>query len=365
VYAQAADFQDSDVDTFTARLNWSISPTLSLVSRTRYGLADNGYGTTGASASATRYVGATGVALPVGTGSLDAGHTGWQDVEYFAHQTNLRWDRELFGRKNEWMFGIEYTDHGVTSALGNAQTGYVTANTAPFNCKTTAGIGANNAYCFAPRGQTLNGVMLEPSTITGRVYGAKRPKQQDWNVRTIAASIMDTVDLTDRFTLFAGLRLDNFDLSLDRFDQTSGARTGDYGYSDTLVNGHFGVTYKLTDHGMVYASVSSAQDINGGEADSGTNSGYGGLVLYTGNAAGADPETSVNYELGTKWNLLEEQLLLTAAVFQNEKSDVMEGANYDAVGTFNSGKNRVRGVELTLVGNLTPKLTGQVGVTSM
>ena len=41
-------------------------------------------------------------------------------------------------------------------------------------------------------------------------------------------------------------------------------------------------------------------------------------------------------ELGTKWNRLDDKLLATSAVFQARKSDAMEGANYDTVGTFNT-----------------------------
>ena len=37
----------------------------------------------------------------------------------------------------------------------------------------------------------------------------------------------------------------------------------------------------------------------------------------------------------------------------------MEGANYDTVGTFNTGKNRVRGVEFGLTGNITEKLSAK------
>ena len=365
VYSQAADFMESDVNTFSARLSWNLAPALTLVSRTRYGVSDNGYATSGASGAATRYVGATGVALPAGTASLDGGHSGWQEVDYLAHQSNLRWNTEFFGRRNEMIFTAEFTDHNVLSAQGSGQAGYTTTNTAPFNCKTTAPIGANNAYCFAPEGLLLNGVLVTPTTVAGRVYGVKRPKQQDWSVRTLAGAIMDTVDLTDRLTVFAGVRLDSFDLTLKRFDQTTGANTATYKSSDTLFNGHLGLSYKLGAEGMVYASFASAQDINGGEPDSGTNSGYGGLVLYNGQAAGADPESSVNLELGTKWDLFDDQLLLSAALFQAKKSDVMEGANYDLAGTFNSGKNRVRGVELDVVGKLGDKLTVQAGFTTM
>lgn len=363
VYAQVQDFMKSDVDTFTARVEWSIAPEWTLTSRTRYGMANNGYATSGASASALRYDGDSGLALPEGTGYLDGGHTGWQDVGYFAHQTNLRWDTDIAGRRNEFIFGVEYTDHGVKSAQGNGRAGYEMTNLLPFNCKTTAGVGANNAYCFAPQGELFGG--LEASQVAGRVYGGRRPLQQRWSVDTIAASLMDTVDLTDRLTAFAGVRLDHFKLSLRRHDQNDGAVTADYGYSDTLFNGHLGLTFALNDFGMVYASVASAQDINGGEADAGTNSGYGGLVVYDGSAAGARPESSVNLELGTKWNLNDDQLLLTAALFQTTKDDVMEGADYDTLGTFNSGRNRVRGIELDAVGKVTDKLMLQAGVTLM
>jgi catecholate siderophore receptor len=43
----------------------------------------------------------------------------------------------------------------------------------------------------------------------------------------------------------------------------------------------------------------------------------------------------------------------------------MEGADYDVVGTFNSGRNRVRGVEFDLVGRLTGRLSAQLGLTAM
>lgn len=357
VYAQTNDFLNTDVDTLTARIKYKISDNMSINSLTRYGKTDNGYATSGAS-FATRYSPA-GVAYS--TGTLDGGHTGWQEVDYFAHQTNLRWDTLLGGKKNEFIFSAEVTNHKVTSASGSAQAGYSFTNANPFNCKSTATATANNAYCFTD----VSGNALNASTLTGRVYGPRTAKLQDWQVKTLALSAMDTVDLTDQLTLFGGLRADHFDLSLIRFNQTTGAQTANYGYKDTLVNGHIGLSYKVAPAGMVYASFSTAQDINGGEPDSGTSSGYGGAVIYNGSVAAAKPESSQNLELGTKWNLIDSKLLFTAAMFQTTKSDVMEGANYDAVGTFNTGKNRVRGIEFGLTGNVTDKLTVQAGLAIM
>ena len=357
VYAQTNDFLNSSVDTVTARLQWSLAPALKLTSLTRFGQTDNGYGTTGASYG-TRYS-PTGVAYS--TGALDAGHTGWQEVRYFAHQSNLRWDTQWAGFKHELIAGIEVTDHQVTSAAGSGQTGYAFTNSGAANCRSAAAATANNAWCFSDVG----GAAFYAPGLTGRVYGARSAKQQDWRAKTTALSLMDTVDLTDRLTVFGGLRADHFQLTLDRFNQTTGAQTASYGYRDTLVNGHLGVSYKLRPDLIAYASTSSAQDINGGEADSGTNSGYGGAVIYNGSVAAAKPETSRNLELGLKWNALDGKLLATAALFRTRKTDVMEGANYDTVGTFNSGGNQVQGLELGVSGNVNDRLSVQAGLALM
>jgi catecholate siderophore receptor len=348
VYAQSGDFLKSDVDTLTARVNWKIQPGVTLTSLTRYGQSGNGYLTTGASSN-TRWDGATGTAYT--TAYIDGGHSGWQEVDYFAHQSNLRWDKQFLGLKHEFIFSGEFTDHKVLS--GN----YAITNQNAFNCKSTAGVGANNAFCFT----NSSGVAVSNlNNLAGR-SGNRLGWNQDWKVKTLALSAMDTVDLTDKLTAFGGVRADRFDLSLVRRNNLTDVITGDYGYSDTLVNGHFGLSYKVAPNAIVYGSAASAQDINGGEADSGTSSGYGGAVLYQNQIAGAKPETSVNLELGTKWDLLDKKLLATAALFQTTKSDVMEGANYDTIGTFNTGKNRVHGLELGLTGNFTENLSGQIG----
>jgi catecholate siderophore receptor len=352
LYAQNDDFLKSDVDTLTARVNWTIAPALKLTSLTRFGKSDNSYVTTGAS-SGTRYDGATGASFTASF--IDGGHSGWQDVDYFAHQSNLRWDKQIGGLKHEMIFGAEYTDHKVVSGA------FAIANGNPFNCKSTAGVGANNSFCFAGIGGVNTGDL---GALSGRTY-SRLGWNQDWQVKSLALTAMDTVDLTDNLTAFAGLRVDHFDLGLIRRTAATGVITGDYGYKDTLVNGHFGLSYKVLPKLIVYGSASTAQDINGGEADSGTSSGYGGAVLYQNKIAGAKPETSINLELGAKWNLLDDKLLATAALFQTRKKDVMEGANYDTVGTFNTGSNRIRGVEFGASGNLTEDLSVQAGATVM
>ena len=350
VYAQNSDFVNSDVDTVTARIAYRLAPDLKLTSLTRYGTSDNAYATTGASSRTAYDAGGN----PYTTAALDGGHVGWQEVGYFAHQSNLRWDKQLGGLKHEFIFGFEYTDHQVESGS------FDRTNTGANNCRTTP-TGPLNALCITD----ANGNPVPNlNNLAGRSY-FRTPWTRDWQVKTTALSIMDTVDLTPQWTVFGGLRADHYKLTMVTRNTTTGVQTGDYGFSDTLLNGHLGLTYKINPMGMVYATYGSAQDINGGEPDAGTSSGYGGLVLYNGDAASAKPETSQNFELGTKWNVLDDKLLLTAAVFRTTKKDVMEGANYDTQGTFNTGKNRVQGLELSIAGKITPKLEMQMGAAFM
>ncbi len=349
VYVQEQDFLKSDVDTFTARVKYKITPNLRLSNSTRYGKSDNGYVATGAR-SAT-----TGVNNPDGvytTATLST-HNGWQEVEYFANQTNLYWDTTIAGMKHDFIVGAEYTDHHVLNGIYNI-------SNSGQNCITGSG-STLNAWCITDAsGNAVSNV----NNLMNRQISKGR-WDQDWSAKSLSAYVMDTVDLSEKWTAFGGIRYDRTTISL-RTQNTSTGVVTDFGdMTDGLWNGHLGVTYKFLPYANVYVTYASAKDVNGGESDVGTSAGYGGLVTYNGRAAGAKPESVQNIELGTKWNLVGGKLLATASVFQITKSDVMEGANYDSVGTFNTGKNRVKGIEFGLAGNLTEKLSAFAGVTFM
>ncbi len=353
VGAQDSDFLKSDTDTGTARIRWNISPSVTLNSLTRYGATDNGY------AFWSSQYNATAAAAQI------QAHTRWQDVKYFAHQDNLRWDKSLFGRENSFVFTAEYTDHQVD------QGGFTATNAGAFNCRTAAGAGANNSFCVTVPGGGFDGAAVaNPNSLTGTTW-TRGGQNYDWNVKTLAGSVMDTVDITDKFTVFAGVRADRIlDFTAKTLNATTGAVTGTYEYEDTLLNGWAGLSYKLTSAGIIYASFGTGQDINGGEPDSGTAAGYGGLVQVTGVGVvtNAKPETSRNWEIGTKWDLMDHKLLATAAVFRTEKNDVMETisqAEFAVEGTTNTGANRVQGLELGLVGNITENFSVQLGAAFM
>lgn len=348
VYAQQEDFLKSNVNTGTARLKYEFSPAWRLTNLLRYGESSNGYVTTGVNGVNT------GINNPGGTYATTSlnSHQGWQEVEYLANQTNLFFTTPLLGRDHTFIFSLEYSDHKVLN-------GVYTLLTSGQNCVTGTSATPNEWCIFGPDGSLVDGI----TTMMNR-QNIKGTWDSDWRVKTTSAALMDTFNLTDRLALFAGVRADRFDFDLATQDVVTLARA-DYDYSDTLINGQLGLTLKTGQDAMVYASIATASDINGGESDVGANSGYGGVIIEDGQVAGADPESSVNLELGTKWDLFDHRLLLTGALFQTTKSDVMEGVDYDSVGSFNTGKNRVRGVEVSVIGELLPRLTVQAGATYM
>ena len=352
VFAQEQDFQESDVDTVTGRIKYSFSPDLRITNLTRYGTSDNGYVLTGARGAITDISDPNGV-YPTITFST---HQGWQEVKYFANQTNLYANANLFGMKHELILGAEYTNHKVLNGIYAAPVNGVA------NCRTADrnGVVGDNVCGIGPNGQPVSGLntLLNRSIVRGAY-------DQDWQMETISGYIMDTVDLSPSLTAFAGLRLDHFNFYLGMQNPNTLALT-QYRYGDTFLNGHFGLTYKVGGGGMFYASVASSADVNCGESDVGTSSAYGGCIIQNDEIAGARPERSWNFEIGTKWNVLNEKLLLTAALFQTNKSGIIEGIpGYTATGSFNSGANRVRGLELGVAGNVTDAWSIQGGLTWM
>lgn len=352
VYAQDQDFLNTEVQAATLRTKYEFTESLSFYNATRYGTTDNGYVTTGARGT-TRDI-TDPFAPEAETISLST-HQGWQEVEYFATQFNVFWDSELFGRESRWVFGLEYTDESVDNGT------YEVENLGDTNCYVSGRGGVNESYCIID----ANGNQVDNiSSLMGRSITRGAPDAQS-EIQTTSLYAMNTLDLTEKLNLFIGLRQDSFDYSNDVVSRDVPAS---YSYSDDLLNGHAGLTYSFTDEANVYLTYATATNINGGESDVGSSCGYGGLCGDSDQVAASDPERVENIELGTKWELFDNKLLATASAFQITKSDVMESIgedDYAALGTLNTGKNRVKGVEFSLTGAITEQLSIQFSATKM
>ncbi len=320
------DFQESGADIFTLAVDYQLSDQARLENKTRIGNTSNDYIISVYSAR---------------SGGLRS-FTGWQDNDYTGNQTNLIIDTDLAGKRHTIVTGVEYAKEEVTA--GNYT----------INQTNTFSIDPYNADNNLWEGTTRkNGAGSELSLKTWSIY------------------LMDTITLNDDWELFGGVRYDHFDYKLWTAATTrrgTPVPEARYAFSDGFWNGHLGVVFSPWENGNLYASWSTSSNINGGEADAAASCGYGGLCVDSdGNYAHAEPEQSTNWELGTKWNLMDEQLLLTAAIFRTTKEDVIEGGSdsYETGGSLNTGKNRVEGIELGLSGNITDKLSGQFGIALM
>ncbi len=327
------DFQEGKADIFTAGFDVELSEGVRLENKSRIGKTENDY-------IISAYASFAGGTRPF---------SGWQENDYVGNQTNLIFDNDLWGKRHTIVAGIEIAKENMDSG---------TYEVSP----DSAGANFFGGVAVAPYNP-------DHGAWTGST--SRNAATTELELKTVSAYLMDTITLNEDWEVFAGVRYDHFDYDL--WTAASNGRFGftpemDRSYSDGFWNGHAGVVFSPWENGNVYASWSTSSNINGGEADAGGNCGYGGLCSDDdGNYKSADPEQSTNLEVGTKWNLFDNNLLLTAAVFQTTKDDVIEGGNdsYASGGSLNTGENRVQGIELGLSGNITDKLSGQMGLALM
>ncbi len=167
---------------------------------------------------------------------------------------------------------------------------------------------------------------------------------------TIAVYAFDTVRLSERWEVTGGLRWDGVEADFEQRSLTTGAVTH-LDKSEGLLSWNTGLVFKPREEASIYLSYSSAKDptVDAGAVGAGLSASPTGA-----NNVALDPEKSRHYELGTKWNLLDSALSLSAAVFRTEKTNVRTRLNNTDPYVL-SGEQRIDGVELGIAGNLTER----------
>jgi catecholate siderophore receptor len=169
-------------------------------------------------------------------------------------------------------------------------------------------------------------------------------------IQTVAVYAFDTISFTDQWHLSAGLRWDDADIDVQTRNLTTGVLT-ELGKSESEITWHSALVFKPAETGSIYLSYGTGFDPT-------VDAGAVGPSLSDSPANVAninfDPEESSNLELGTKWDVLEERLSLTAAIFRTEKKNVRTRSGTDNTETFVlSGEQRVQGLELSAAGSIT------------
>lgn len=306
------DYRKNIFDTATVDVEHDLTDKLSVRNMTRYGKSLNEY-----LYSRPSFDNCT--ATSVGScATEDAGlqftrtdRSRWRQSESLVNQTELFGEFNTGSLRHEFALGAEFSKEDVYSRAG------------------TGGAGTSTDNFWNPDPNR--------SYVSNLVFG---PKKKDGDIKNNAIYFFDTLHLSEQWLLNAGVRYDSFKVSDDNNNLSR---------KDNIFNYQAGIVYKPVPYGAIYLSYGTSSN------PSGENLGQaGGADGPAGAAAIHDvkPERSHSWELGTKWDLMQERLSVNAAIFETKKTDAR---SHDVDGTVSlAGSNRVRGLELGINGAITP-----------
>jgi iron complex outermembrane receptor protein len=229
-------------------------------------------------------------------------------------QLNLTGHFSTGGFEHTLLTGIEYEDYQYQSIIQ----------------RSAAGTGAYPIDIFNP------------------VYGQPRPAltrtptDDQENLKTFGVFVQDQVAVTERLKLLAGARFERFEHEYETFVPQDPPGSRNWNVTDSAVTPRLGVTYDLTDTVAVYANTARSFKPNTGASREGQGNGF-------------KPEKGKSYEMGIKWEALDRQLSVDAAIYQIEKRNVLTADPVDSTFSVAAGEVRSRGFDLNVAGNLTPE----------
>ncbi|CAG8866569.1 putative TonB-dependent receptor BfrD [Pseudomonas fluorescens] len=273
------------------------------------------------------------------------------------NQTDLFGDFYVAGFKNSFSTGIELsreeskrssytvdtdTTPGTTGSSTNCTPGMIVSS--GYNCTSLSNPNPDDAW----------------DGSIARNYAGTTTKS-----KTRAIYVFDTLELSPQWLLNMGLRYDHFDTDYKTYD-AAGTTTAKGEDTSEFFTGQLGLVWKPTDNGSVYVSYATSATPPGamlgegmeGNVLPGSTDRQGRLL-----SSDLEPEETTNYEIGTKWDLLDQRLSLTAALFRTEKENAR--VQVDTTSYENVGKTRVQGIELSASGKLTDQWQVFAGYTYM
>jgi catecholate siderophore receptor len=171
--------------------------------------------------------------------------------------------------------------------------------------------------------------------------------------KTAALYASDTVKLNEQWQVIGGLRWDRFDIDFDSV--AVGGAVTPFERTDEMLSYRAGVVYKPRVNGSFYLSA--------GTSFNPSSEGNTGLSLAAA-TVDLEPEKSRGYEAGTKWDLFDNRLAVSTAVFRTEKTNARTpGVNPGDPPTVLQGEQRVDGVELGVSGSIAPRWYAFLGYT--
>ncbi|MDX1724066.1 MAG: TonB-dependent siderophore receptor [Pseudomonas sp.] len=308
------DTEETDAESFTVKLDHEFNDQLSLSNSARYAKTER------LTIVSAAHVNTDG--LPAGSyrPAGPQGHGRDYSTEILINQTNLSWRFNTGALAHSLVTGAEFSHEEY--------------NRDTFN----NGLPIGNAWplfdLYNPPGY-WGGPTLK--TVTQEV---------DSELDTQALYVFDTVELSEQWQVNAGLRYERFEGTGKTLATATGVTTR-FDSSDDMLSGRLGLVYKPARNGSIYLAWGNSFNPS---AENLVSTGSG----LSAGTQDLDPEENETWELGTKWDLLDERLSLNAAVFRVTKTNGRIDNN-DPLGDpiVLDGKQRVDGIELGASGKLT------------
>ena len=279
------------------------------------------------------------------------------DTDAFTDQLALTGKFNTGRLKHSFNLGAEYSDQ-ETDRTQYIIDGLTSTGTANSSCNAAA---IASGWCTSVQNPNRG-----PWTGSISTEGADR-----YNIENENKSVyfLDSIEFSPQWILDLGLRWDDYSA---KQTMTYGARNSAVLGSSTtpptakagdkvaikndsdFINYQVGLVYKPVENGSIYASYATSSNpvgVDGGDGSEGITAAIQNLK----------PEEVKTYEIGTKWDVLNEKLNLTAAIFRTEKTNTR--ATTDEGTTQNIGETRVDGIELGVNGNITDKWAVSAGYT--
>lgn len=174
---------------------------------------------------------------------------------------------------------------------------------------------------------------------------------------TYAAYLFDTMKFGEMFELNGGIRYEhakgqnvtqNFSIAPDATLGDFTGITGPFKNSDNLFSYRVGLVFKPVSNVSLYVATGTSKNpsqafVDGACAASNCN---------------LKPETTKNYEIGVKADLFDRNLLLTAALFRNDRDSIRIAAGEPGVTDQRiDGRQRTQGISLGASGKITENWT--------
>ena len=336
-YGHADDHEDVDADMFSAKIEYDLSDNLKFTNTSRFGKTEMNRVLTGLNTGSTGLI--TNGSKNPADWQVNRSRQGVdQENKILANLSTVNWNIQTGAVEHAVVIGLELLQESQHS---NTLSSQIPGQKAP----------APVANLYHP---DRNDIV--PAVLPNGGYN-------DGETNTAAVYLFDTLKFGDRFQLTGGIRADYYDTDFKGLSVATDSKTlavirtpTTVGAHDTLISWKFAGLYKPTDKSSVYASYAKSLTPPGSANFNLSDSGI--------NSSAAKPQETHNYEIGTKWDLLNDQLAVTAAAYytENENQFTQDAFTKESV---QEGKTIVKGVELGAVGKITDAWNISAGVAHM